>query len=192
MSQEQDKMVLAASIKRSKSMNKARVNCFVANGMVPVYYDKRLDGIDNEKADAIFCLAGSKRILGKIRRIKINSAAQKLSDAALQGLIYSKEAEIALGMYIWGGGILSIPVNLYRLLKKEIFWRSLDDTSYLIGGMRFLQMIKETDKKNSEKRISRILYQESEPNLLSYFVEYFLDMLPWLAVCSLLLTRIIR
>ena len=168
---------------------------FVSLGVqsnVPVFLDKRLDEIDDEEADAIFCVACSKRILGKIRRIKINSAAQKLSDAALQGLIYSKQAEMALDMYIWGGGILSIPSNLYRLLKKEILWRRLDDAAYLFGGMRFLQMIKETDKKNSEKRISRILYQESEPNLLSYFMEYFLDMLPWLAVCSLLLTRIIR
>ncbi len=183
-------MVLATDIKRSRSMNKARVHRAVGTAEVPVYYDKRLDDY-SEEADVVFCISSSKRMIGMVRRVKINAAAKKLSEWALQGLIYSKQAEMALGMYLWGGGILSVPANLYRLLKKAIFWRSLDDTAYLFGGLRYLQFVRETDPNNGEKRISRLLYQESEPSLLSYFMEYFWDMLPWLAVCALLLTGII-
>jgi len=172
-------------------MAKVRTITIDNQSNVPVFLDRRLDEIDERKADAVFCIAGSKRILGKIRRIKVNSAAQRLSDAALQGLIYSKQAEIVLDMYIWSGGVKAIPENIYKLLKRAVCWRQLDDLSYMFGGLRYLQLIRETDNKNAEKRITRLMEQEDEPSLFDYFMAYFPDMLPWLAVCSLLLWRII-
>jgi|GEM_PF-4377673 hypothetical protein len=171
-------------------MAKVRTISIEGSKNVPVFLDRRLDETDERKAAAVFCIAGSKRILGKIRRIKVNSVAQRLSDAALQGLIYSKQAEIALDMYIWSGGVKAIPENIYKLLKKAVCWRQLEDLSYQFGGLRYLQLIRETDNQNAEKRITRLMEQEDEASLFDYFMAYFPDMLPWLAVCALIISRL--